>query len=930
MKRKRGLLRFWHKIMILLVISFLCLTIALGFAVWHSLQESGREMGQKGRAILSDQTEAFIEKLVRGQAATLDVQFRQAMAAAGYGAIFITEQLGHHRLTEIELDNLLPFLYNRVSHCAGVYFVSSSGELHQYPEPAQAEKSARSIHFHSDILRDIENLPPDSDIIWSRIHRNPLSPIYDQVIDAAAPVKMGDNFIGYVGVSLSLTRLIAQFNQHQPIRGSYSFLMDTRRQLIAGPPHAKIDLSPTPSFEPRELLDLSSVDDPDLDRVLQGMVLGESAIREAVVKGEPKYFAYHPLNAIPWRIGLVIPVKMATASAIQLVEVLENGARQTLIRMFYWCVGFLAATLIAGILLARQITAPVEELSSTTERIAAGDFSARAHVRSRDEMADLADAFNAMAQRLQIMIADLNRINEELNGKNRALKESESRYRSLSENSPDIIFTLDGDHSVCYINPAFEKILGHPRRRALGKDFAELLKPEDRLRSRALFERVFQKGEILRDAEISLIHKDGSIRLFTLSAAAEADANGTTAGLVGICKDVTDTRRLEKQLQQALKMKAVGVLAGGMAHDFNNLLAGILGNISLMLLDTSETDPYHRRLKNIEDFVQSGSSLTRQLLGFARGGKYEVKPADMNELVKKSAEMFGRTRKEITIHKHFEENLKYADVDAGQMEQVLLNLFLNAWQAMPGGGEMTIETRNVILPPEYVTAYGVEPGAYVKISVSDTGIGMDRETQQRIFEPFFTTKEMSRGTGLGLASVYGIIKNHEGIINVYSEKGKGSIFNLYLPVSSRKPEEKPRDAPAMEPGTGTLLLVDDEEMILEVGRQMLVKLGYEVLTARGGKEALQLFRNHQEKIDLVILDMIMPDMGGEAAFEALKVVDPKVRVLLSSGYSINGQAAKIMEKGCSGFIQKPFTMNQLSGKLKEVMNRARKKDATKS
>jgi two-component system cell cycle sensor histidine kinase/response regulator CckA len=232
-------------------------------------------------------------------------------------------------------------------------------------------------------------------------------------------------------------------------------------------------------------------------------------------------------------------------------------------------------------------------------------------------------------------------------------------------------------------------------------------------------------------------------------------------------------------------MEAIGTLAGGIAHDFNNLLMAIQGRTSIMLMDKDSSHPDFGHLKGIEGYIGSAADLTKQLLGFARGGKYEVKPTDLNELIKKETRMFGRTKKEITIHEKYEDNLWPVEVDRGQIQQVLLNLYVNAWQAMPSGGELYIRTQNVTLDENYLKPHQFEPGRYVQISITDTGIGMDKATRERIFDPFFTTKEIGRGTGLGLASAYGILKNHGGFINVYSEKGHGSTFNIYLPASEK-------------------------------------------------------------------------------------------------------------------------------------------------
>lgn len=254
------------------------------------------------------------------------------------------------------------------------------------------------------------------------------------------------------------------------------------------------------------------------------------------------------------------------------------------------------------------------------------------------------------------------------------------------------------------------------------------------------------------------------------------------------------------------------------------------------------------------------------------------------------------------------------------MDQVLLNLYVNAWQAMPGGGDLYVETKNVILDEDYVKPFAVAPGRYVKISVTDTGIGMDKATRERIFDPFFTTKEMGRGTGLGLASVYGIIKNHGGFINVYSEKGHGATFNIYLPASEKAVIDEKIPDGEIRKGSETILFIDDEEMIIEIAEELLAQLGYTVLTARSGKEAIEIYGQQRKQIDIVVLDMVMPDMSGAMTFDRLKEMSPEVKVLLSSGYSIDGQATEILNRGCNGFIQKPFNLQTLSRKLRKILD----------
>ena len=394
------------------------------------------------------------------------------------------------------------------------------------------------------------------------------------------------------------------------------------------------------------------------------------------------------------------------------------------------------------------------------------------------------------------------------------------------------------------------------------------------------------------------------------------------ARLYGELKDRLDEEvEMQKRLAESEKFRALGQMATGVAHDFNNLLMGIQGNTSLMLLEIASSHPHYERLKNIEQSVKSGAELTKQFLGFSRDGKYGVKPTDPNDLIEKSSRMFGRTKKETNIHIKHQKDIWAVEVDQGQIEQALLNLYVNAWQAMPGGGELYIATQNITLGKRFTRPYQVTAGKYVKISVTDTGVGMDEATQQRIFEPFFTTKEMGRGTGLGLASVYATIQNHSGIIKVSSKKGQGTTFAIYLPASEKEVIVEKGLPEELLKGTGTVLLVDDEDIIIDVGQEMLKALGYKVLVARGGKEATDVYKANKDRIDIVILDMVMPGRGGGETYDRMKELNPDIKVLLSSGYSIDGQATGILERGCDGFIQKPFTMKELSGKIRKVIEK---------
>jgi two-component system cell cycle sensor histidine kinase/response regulator CckA len=378
---------------------------------------------------------------------------------------------------------------------------------------------------------------------------------------------------------------------------------------------------------------------------------------------------------------------------------------------------------------------------------------------------------------------------------------------------------------------------------------------------------------------------------------------------------------LEDMLIQAQKMEAIGTLGGGIAHDFNNLLMGIRGHASLMLADMDANHPLHDNLISIEQYVQAGAELTSQLLAFAMKGKYEVKTTDLNELIVKNVQMFARTNKGISISTQYQDNIWPVDVDQGQIDQVLLNLFVNAAQAMSNSGNLFIRTKNVMLDADYVQKFNVKPGNYIRTSVQDTGVGMDESTIAKIFDPFFTTKEMGRGTGLGLASAYGILRNHGGFIAVASKINEGSTFDFYLPASFKEVVKEKSFEKTLLKGSETILIIDDEDMIIDVTSRMLKKLGYKFLIAQSGHEALELFAAEKNHIDLVILDMIMPSMGGKDIYEALKKINPDVKILLSSGYSISGEAMELINRGCNGYIQKPFSYAQLSLRMREILDK---------
>ena len=501
-----------------------------------------------------------------------------------------------------------------------------------------------------------------------------------------------------------------------------------------------------------------------------------------------------------------------------------------------------------------------------------------------------------------------------------ALRRQDARMRAVLRAMPTPLAAYDTKGKLQFTNAAFTRVFGWTMEELCGKP-VPFVPDSEKAVTLAKIKELYATGKpgILETRRFT---RDGRTLDVLISAALIQDAEGKTEGMVACFLDLTEKKRLEAELLQAQKMEAIGTLAGGIAHDFNNLLMVIQGHVSLMMLDLSPDHPMMRRLEDISRNVSQGAGLTRQLLGFAKGGKYDVRPIDFNRLIREHDAVFQRTQKGHVILEQLTEGLPSVMADRGQMEQILMNLYINAVQAMPRGGTITAATSLETVDTVKASCFHVQPGEYVCIRISDSGIGMDEKTQQRIFEPFFTTKEKGRGTGLGLASVYGIVRNHGGFIKVKSRPMQGTTFSIYLPATAERPAEDAtpgQDNKGMQKANagGVLLLVDDEPMVREVGTQLLQHLGYEVIQSGGGQDALERYAAEGNRIDGVILDMIMPGMSGGVVFDRLKEMDPDVRVILSSGYSIDGEAQAILDRGCRGFLQKPFSLDQ----LREVLNR---------
>lgn len=501
------------------------------------------------------------------------------------------------------------------------------------------------------------------------------------------------------------------------------------------------------------------------------------------------------------------------------------------------------------------------------------------------------------------------------------LADSEARYRSLVENINDVIFSLDVEGIITYISPVMHSLSGFSPEQVIGQSFKTFIHPEDLATLISIFEQTLA-GKV-EPHEFRLLEKTGTFR-YVRSSSRPLMEDGEVIGLSGSLSDISEHKKLEEQLRQSQKMESIGRLAGGVAHDFNNMLSVILGGTELLRRKISPDDPAFKYLDQIAKAADRSREITRQLLAFSRKEIVSPKPVNLNSLIIESEKMLARLiNEDIKLTFRPATNLWTVMIDPSQIDQILMNLAVNARDAMPDGGSLTIETANIHVDESYCQhCLDARSGSYVQLTISDTGIGMSKETREQIFEPFFTTKAVGQGTGLGLATVYGIVTQNNGFICVYSEPEQGSAFKIYLPRLLEKPIEE-SESPQLElRGSGTVLLVEDEEMLLMVATSMLEEIGYTVIQASNPIDALAICQKADQQIDLILTDVVMPGMNGKVMVDRIRSMRPTTKVLFMSGYTADIVAQRgIVEEGMY-FIQKPLNINQLNEKLGEILGSA--------
>ena len=502
------------------------------------------------------------------------------------------------------------------------------------------------------------------------------------------------------------------------------------------------------------------------------------------------------------------------------------------------------------------------------------------------------------------------------------LRDSERRFRTIFESAQDAIFLKDADLRYTLVNPAMERLYGLKADDFCGQTDEQLFGEEKGNQTRNIETRVLQ-GEIVEE-EMKLVRD--TTKIFHSIKVPLPGQDGDTGGICGFVRDISITKHLEAQLLQAQKMEAIGTLAGGISHDFNNLLQAILGYAQMLLMDKNVPLANAAKLREIERAAQRATELTSQLLAFSRKMEIHPRPVDLNQVVLQVEKLLKRTiPKMIDIELRLTDSVLTVNADPGQVEQVLLNIGVNARDAMPDGGRLIIETENVTQDTALGRLHlGDVGGEYVRLSIADNGQGMTEEVRQHIFEPFYTTKQPGKGTGLGLAMAYGIIHNHGGHILCESQPGNGTTFYIYLPaikMATVRPVAT-REDPIQRGNGETILVVDDEEFLRELARDMLSNNGYQVITAGSGESGLSLYREKSDAIALVILDLIMPGMGGKHCMEEILNFNPDAKVVISSGYSMEDPASDEVLQRARGFIQKPYNFRKMLKLLHDVVKDA--------
>ena len=598
--------------------------------------------------------------------------------------------------------------------------------------------------------------------------------------------------------------------------------------------------------------------------------------------------------------------KLAGQEKGQDLEDIRHAGRRAIATIILVSLSVMLIVALLGWAVTRMIAGRLEQLDAAAHAIARGEFAHRVTVEGNDEIARLSQVFNEMAARLSDSYE--------------ALLQRGSHFRSLIENASDFILQLDAAGTVTYASPSFERHFGLDHDQLMGRRLVDIVVPADRQILVDGLARVLTQS-LPETMQFRMEQSPGKARTFEGSVV-NLLKHPNVNGLVMNARDITERQSLEAQLARAQKLEAIGNLSGGIAHDFNNLLTVILGYTGQLLDQKDQVPDAHRKLQRVDEAAKRAASLTRQLLAFSRQQAMQPKVVNLNNLVRNLEPMLRRLiREDVRIVTEIEPSIAPIKVDPTQVEQILMNLVVNARDAMSNGGEIRIHTANVVLDEDYVHNHlGSAPGPHVMLTVSDSGMGISPENMPHIFEPFFTTKEIGKGTGLGLATVYGIVHQSGGHVWVYSEVGIGTVFKVYFPAvtGSFEAPAAPAPVPKMR-GSETILLVEDEPTLRELITNVLTTAGYKVLSTHEPGEAISTTKKYQGVIHMLLTDVIMPTMNGAQLALALRKDLPNMKVLYMSGYTTDFTAQHGIIGPGSHFLEKPFRPTILLQRIREVL-----------
>ena len=801
-------------------------------------------------------------------------------------------------------------------------------DLHTY------SMDQRNIVELLDVSRDYDprirpwySLPAKTrEPVWSEVYKH----FVDPTLQIALSTPILDNegvLLGVATTAVRLNRISDYLKSLRISQNGQAFIMDSSGLFIA----SSVE-------EPFHILDDGSIERVNILQSIEPMVShAATALSQALpdysvldgpenitfrIDGERYFLKASLLGMQPeldWVIVIIVPEKDFMG------QIYANTKRTILLSL-----AALLGCIALGFILSRWVTRPIIELNQAARAVTAGNLDARVNISRNDELGELGQSFNLMSARLEESVQALEKQLQELKESQTQIRKSEDKFRTLF-NSTSYALMIHDLHTGEIIdgNETALKLYGYSSVEDMSRNYVWSDPPYSLIEAKEYISRAYKQGP--QHFEWQSVKKTGEtfwedVLLNVIKIDEKDCILSTTIDLTEKKNAQARQELLENQLRHAQKMEAIGTMAGGIAHDFNNILQVIGGYVQLLTSRKKESDSDYPALAKIQKSLERAAVLIRQLLMFSRKMDIRFRPLDLNKEVKDAQEILSQTLpRMISFRLNLDPELRAVSADHVQIQQVLFNLCSNAADAMPEGGEILIETSNIILEHENsLTLQDLRPGDYVLLSVSDTGVGMNSEVRKLIFDPFYTTKEVGKGTGLGLASVYGVVKGHGGYIYCYSEEGKGTCFKIYFPaVEPAASAGQKKDSPDTFQGQGeTILIVDDEMEILELTAEALESFNYTPLKAENAEEALNMYKADPADIDLILLDLNMPGMGGKKCLEKLLEFDPDVKVVIASGYSAHGHSGDFLNQGAMGFMEKPYQINDLATLVRKVLDRS--------